>query len=388
MTSQERHEARYQRRVAKRKAKRIEFHNTLPSYDEIFTFKNLMEAFYKCREGVRWKASIQGFETSLIKNIAKLHEALQNRTYKSRGFTCFRICERGKMRDIKSVHISERVVQRCFCDNYLVPLLTHYLIYDNGASIKDKGTDFAIDRVKLHLQRFYHQNKTNEGYALLFDFTNYFGNIDHSKLYPIIDPFILDDDCKKLYHHFIDNFGDIGLGLGSQVSQISAVMFPSKLDYELKQAGFKYYERYMDDGVIVCRDKVELNLAKSILTRVAADLNITLKPTKLRICKISRSFPFLKKRIHLTKKGKVIVRLSKKTITKAYRKLRKTSKILSYSKAIQIQKTKVGAIKRYNSHQCIKRLNNLFNELYIKPWLKGGFNYEYGNYSGNKSSIR
>lgn len=134
------------------------------------------------------------------------------------------------MRHIKSVNIRERVVQRCFCDNYLIPLLTKNLIYDNGASLKDKGITFSLNRLIYHLKKYYKKHQNNEGWIVLYDFSNYFGNINHNKLYAIVDPLMLDNKCLKLYHHLIDVFGEVGLGLGSQVSQISAIIFPNQID--------------------------------------------------------------------------------------------------------------------------------------------------------------
>jgi hypothetical protein len=76
--------------------------------------------------------------------------------------------------------LSERIVQKCLCDNVLTPILTHPLIYDNGASVKGKGVHFAIRRLIVHLSKFYRQNGfSNAGYALLIDFTKFFDNIRH-----------------------------------------------------------------------------------------------------------------------------------------------------------------------------------------------------------------
>ena len=46
--------------------------------------------------------------------------------------------DRHELRHIRSVHINERVVQRCLCDYSLVPVLSRSFVYDNGASIKIK----------------------------------------------------------------------------------------------------------------------------------------------------------------------------------------------------------------------------------------------------------
>ena len=60
-------------------------------------------------------------------------------------------------------------------------MFSRSFIYDNGACIKGKGIKFAIDRLKCHLQRHYRKYGT-DGYALVFDFSKYFDNIEHKPL--------------------------------------------------------------------------------------------------------------------------------------------------------------------------------------------------------------
>ena len=325
MSNKERKEARYQRRKQKREEHKEQFLAEMPSYDEIFTFEHLWESFWLCRKEVGWKPSIQIYQQNLSTELVKLlHDLYSEEGFQSRGFIEFNICERGKMRHIKSVDIRERVVQRCFCDYYLVPLLTRNLIYDNGASLKDKGITFSLNRLKEHLEQYYEKYGTNEGYILLFDFSNFFGSIDHKELYKSVDALIQDEKCKKLYHHLVDAFGDVGLGLGSQVSQISAVAFPNKIDQIL--ANYPNTEsnaRYMDDGYVILHTKEAAIECMNILLEEAAKLKITLNPKKIKICKLSRSFIYLKKRFFLNENGQAVLRLNRNNIYKHRRRVKK-----------------------------------------------------------------
>ena len=143
MTSEERREARYQRRKAKREEQKKK--RSLMTYEEVFSFDNLYNAFNNCKQGVMWKTSVQGYAAGHLAKAYRTHRQLMDGTYKSKGFVDFDIMERGKPRHIRSVHISERVVQRCLCDHYLVPVLSSTFIYDNGASLKGKGIHFSLD---------------------------------------------------------------------------------------------------------------------------------------------------------------------------------------------------------------------------------------------------
>lgn len=373
MNSHERKELRYQRRQQKRTQKRQKFLQSLPSYEEVFTFQNLYNAFWACRKEVSWKPSIQIYQHNITTEITKMLNQLHSEQgFRSDGFIEFNICERGKMRHIRSVNIKERVVQRCFCDNYLVPLLTHNLIYDNGASLRHKGVTFSLNRMKKHLQKYYKKHKTNQGYILLFDFSNYFGSISHEILYQQFDPLMLDEKCRKLFHHLVDVFGDVGLGLGSQVSQVSAVAFLNKMDHFFEnQSCVDGYARYMDDGYVIVQNLQAAQECKEKLFEFAKQLGVSLNEHKIKIIKLTKTFTFLKKRFLLTPIGKVVVRLNYKNVFKHRKRIKKlyclTEKGVLTITDLQLSHLswKGQVIKRYNSRKAVydidKQIRRLLN---------------------------
>ena len=137
----------------------------------MFSYEHLYRAGRECCKGVGWKCSTQRYLGNFTANIARTHRELMDGTWKTKGFFAFDLMERGKLRHIRSVHIAERVVQRCLCDNALVPLFSAAFVYDNAASLKGKGIDFAMDRLTCHLQRYYRKHGT-DGWALVFDFSD------------------------------------------------------------------------------------------------------------------------------------------------------------------------------------------------------------------------
>lgn len=379
MTSKERHEIRYVRRKERRDKKKEAFYKKLPQYEEVFSFGNLYEAFSECKKGVRWKNSIQSYEMKLPVNISELHEKLMNQTWKTNGFTEFQICERGKMRKIQSVHISERVLQRCLCDNYLVPLLSRNLIYDNGASIKGKGTDFAIQRLKKHLSD-HHKKYGNHGYVILYDFSNYFGSINHDVLYNITDKLISDEKIKSLYHQLIDVFGESGLGLGSQVNQISAVCFANRIDHVFKdELSIHGYGRYMDDGYIMCNSLSEVKYCKKRLYELCDELGITINSKKIKVCSVKNGFGFLKKRFRLKESGALVVKLGRKAIFAAKRRIKKMRSLydcgkLTFNEAQQSYVCwRMSVIKKYSCYKSVIRMDRYFNRMFIEPFAKNGY---------------
>jgi hypothetical protein len=370
MTSEERHQCRYERRKNKREKKKQQFLEDLPSFEQVFTFQNLYNSYILCKQGVTWKASMQGYEANLLVNLANLQERLLNHTYRSKGFHKFTIRERGKLRNIRSVNIDERIVQRCLCDYFLIPLLRRNLIYDNGATLKGKGTDFTLHRLRDHLYDYVKENGT-EGYILIYDFTDYFNSINHTKLYEMLDPMILDDDLRELVHHFIDNFGDKGLGLGSQISQICAVAYPNPLDHYFKdELGVKGYGRYMDDEYIICKTKEDVKKCIDMLYKICAELDIKISERKLHISKITKPFIFLKKKIFVAPDGKVVMSLVRKTITHERRKLKKyynkhINSDMPYKDVECAYLSWRGSARRFANHRAIKNMDELFNNLFI-----------------------
>ena len=297
MTSEERRKGRRDRREAERKKKHEDYIRKYNDFNLVLDLDNLKAAYRKSRRGVAWKESVQRYDLFLMSNLAETKQKLARGESISKGFVEFDIHERGKMRHIRSVHISERVVQKCLCDNVLTPLMTRSLIYDNGASIKNKGIHFAMNRLRCHLSRFYRENGNNNGYALVIDFSKYFDNILHEKLFEMQKKNITDERIFELYKSFVTVFGDgISLGLGSQVSQISAISYPNKLDHYCKEVlRVRYYGRYMDDTYLIHKDKKHLEYCLTEIKRICDELGIKLNTKKDLYCTTGRRFLVFKR---------------------------------------------------------------------------------------------
>lgn len=257
--------------------------------DTVFSIENLYEASIKCSKNVGWKSSVISYNTRKTKNILKTKTDIDNESYKlSNSFNEFDVNERGKIRHIKAPKYSERVVQKCLCDNCLVPILTNTLIMNNGACLKGKGVAFSRNRFKRDLERLLLNNKNKEKWILFIDFKKYFDNIDHNILKAELKKYIVDEYIFKLTCDHIDSFGEKGLGLGSQVSQILSVFYCNKLDhYITNYLHIKYYGRYMDDSYIMCNSKEDILRYKDDIEKFCFDkLKIRFSKNKVKIKKI------------------------------------------------------------------------------------------------------
>lgn len=326
MNSKERHEARYHRRVAARQAKREAYSKSFGNYEDVFSYKNLYEAGKNCCKGVMWKNSTQSYAARMVTNTASTHDTLMKREFKSRGFHDFDLIERGKLRHIRSVHISERVVQRCLCDNILVPTFSHSFVYDNAASLKGKGVDFAMDRLNTHLHKFYRKHgadAVSEAYVLTGDFSDFFNSAPHGIIYKETERRIHDPDVRRLACQFMEDFGNIGFGLGSQVSQIDALMVASPLDHFIKEKlRIKYYGRYMDDFYLIHEDKEYLRYCMEQIKIHCEKYGFVLNKKKTRIAPLRNGVKFLKTKFFLTETGRVVRKMNPKSPIKMRRKLR------------------------------------------------------------------
>lgn len=341
-----------------------------PTYEEVFTLEHLYESVEKCRKGVRWKGTVQSYVNHEASKVYQTSVDLKARKAKTGRFFHFTIMERGKVRHIKSVRIDERVVQRCFCDHCLVPLLTRKFIYDNSACIKGKGMHFAIRRLKRYLHRYWMKHG-NEGYILQFDFHHYFETIPHEKLIEMVAKVLKDKDLCNLYRQLVEDFGgDTGLGLGSQISQISALYYPHRIDERFAYDKEVFaYARYMDDGYLIAEKKETLVKCLEVLKTMCAELGIALNEKKTQIRKLGHTFEFLKARVTLHRNGRIVVKPNRKNVTRNRRKLRKLKALheiglVDAESAEMVFKTTLGNFQNFDAFHARRRYNNLYQELF------------------------
>lgn len=350
-----------------------------PTIKEVTSFDKILKAGEACCKGTRWKASTQMFEMNILRWAASLSHELQEGTYKSRGFNTFEISERGKRRKIQSVHISERAVQKSLCNNALKPVLIPKMIYDNSATLKGKGTDFAINRLKGHLNRHYRKHGL-EGGILTLDFKGYFPSIPHDKLIKLLTQELRDEGIINLSAYFVNCFeGEKGLGLGSEISQIAAVFYPTySLDRYIKeQLHIEGYGRYNDDSYLIHEDIEHLKYCLQEIEKHCEELGITLNTKRVKLIKFKdrQVFTFLKKRFLLTASGRVIVRLAKKNITNQRRRLKKYKRLLDVGERkeesiIQSYDCWRSYAEKYDSEITIRNMDITFKELFGKEAYK------------------
>lgn len=379
MNSKERHEARYQRRRARRERKAQEAGGK--SYDEVMSFGNLCRAGKQCCNGSRWKTSTINFEANLLPETEKTLAELKSGKRKFKGFQSFATIEHGKRRDIDALPIAERAAQKCLCKNLLVGAYSRSFVYDNGASLERKGMDFQLKRLKKHLQDHYRKNGT-EGGIYQFDFKGYFGSLPHDTIKSRARAKIMDDRLYELFCSYVDDFQKMktadraaerkrGVGLGSEISQIIALDFASPIDHYIKDVrSIHGYGRYMDDGYVISPSLEELADIKRCLYALAEELGIAMSDKKNIITPFQHhSFTFLKMRVRLEESGKVTMKLSRKSIKSMRRKLDvfrhwiDTDKLAPEDVIQSYQSWRAHAL-RCNSYRTLRNMDAKFVQLF------------------------
>lgn len=314
------------RRKQRRNIRRKLFVGNCDNYDQVTDIDHLYTAMRKCAKGVRWKCSVQAYLYDGLLNIHDLQRLLQNEEDIRKGFVSFSIYERGKLRQIYSVHISERIPQRAFCDYVITPIVERSIISDNCASIKGKGELYAENALTNDLRQFYHQFGNNHGYILFFDLHNYFGSLDRSALKVQFSQLVMDERLRSLFNRFVDAFDSInefkerGMGLGSQISQICGILALNPIDHFIKEvlpngAG-RWMCRYQDDSYIIGNDYDDLVMIRSIIFALYESHGYQMNEKKCVIVPIWKSFVWLKKRYQLTATGRVVRKVSATSVSR------------------------------------------------------------------------
>lgn len=381
------------------------------TYEEILCdANNLYKAYKASVKGSKWKESTQKFMINFLRYIFRIQEDLLNRTLKNGPTDEFELHERGRVRPITSLQTSDRIIRHVLCDEILLPEVKKKIIYDNGASIKNRGISFSRKRFEVHLRKYY-MEYGSKGFILFGDFTKFYDNIIHEiakrellKLFDddefidwlltlIFDGFKIDvsymtdeeystclgDTFNKLEYRLIpkekltgEKYMEKSVNIGDQLSQVIGVYYPHRIDSYVKYVrSQKYYARYMDDWYIMSPSKTELLDILENIQVIAKNLGIHINEKKTRIVKINSTYKYLQIKYTLTDSGKIIKRINPKQITVMRRKLKKLAiKVengeVIYENVENMFRGWMGSFYKVMSKDQRKNLIKLYEELYGK----------------------
>ena len=278
-------------------------------YEKLYSKENLISAFKKARKGKKSKNYVINFESNLDKNINILQKQLKDKKYYPSRLSKFVIRD-PKTRTIHSSIFRDRIVHHAII-NIIQPIFEKRFIHDSFASRKNKGTHIAVKRFEYFARKVSsngrkinspYTNNSIRGYVLKADIKHYFDTIDHNILISILRKKIKDKELIKLIIIVLYNFESQvkgkGLPLGNYTSQFFANVYLNNLDYFVKhKLKAKYYIRYVDDFIILDKDKKVLLDLKDKIEKYLKNLRLELHPDKSEIHALRNGITFLGYRI-------------------------------------------------------------------------------------------
>lgn len=346
-------------------------------YDKIYSFENLLSAFYLARRGNRYKSMAMDFDFNLEINLSKISWELFNGKYRPLPYKYF-IVRDPKTRNIAAPHFRDRVVQHSLV-SAIEPIFDKKFIYDSYACRKGKGTHFGLKRLKKFLQAartcF---GKDADIYVLQCDIRKYFQSVSWDILLEIMGKTIACSQTMDLIQKIVTNHSAFcgkavrlepdeasvsvtqrrGLPIGNLTSQLFANIYLNELDHFVKETlRERWYGRYMDDFFIISGDKEELKKVKEkIGVFLKESLGLDLHPQKVSIKNVKEGVAFVGYRIfydHILIRGSTLLRMQRKL--KIRRRQCQSGKI-SQKKLNQTISSFKGHLKHANAWRLSKKM--------------------------------
>ncbi len=144
----------------------------------------------------------------------------------------------------------DQIIQHALVD-VTYPYIRKKFIDQTCCSIIGRGTLYASKLVREFIRR-------GARYFVKFDIRKYFPNVDHDILKRQLGRIFKDAKIIELYEEIIDST-EHGIPIGNYTSQSLANLYLTPLDrYVKEQLHIEFYVRYMDDFIIMGRNRRKL----------------------------------------------------------------------------------------------------------------------------------
>ena len=215
----------------------------------------------------------------------RLEIMVKNETYKFSDLYQFKVYEpKERVIDVPNF-FPDRILERAVTD-LIKPLIIESLIDNTFGSILGRGLHQCVTQIAEVAK----SNKEIK-YFVKVDAHHYYESIDHVRLKNIIRTLVADTGIVKMLDAIID-VHTRGLAIGVYPSQYLANFYLSIVDWAITEGyGYNYYYRYMDDIVILVKDKQEANKVMGILKELFTISKLTIK-NNARIAPITYGIDF------------------------------------------------------------------------------------------------
>ena len=378
------------------------FGDSFPPQAGQIALEDIFAAYYECRRNKRQTANAIAFELNFEQELIRLWQEINSGTYKIGRSIAF-IVKEPVQREVFAANFRDRVVHHLVIAK-INPLFEQSFIPSSYSCRAGKGTLYGVRDVSRMIKEC-SAGYSEDCYILKLDIRSFFMSIDKNILYRMLkifieekysapDKYLLQKLLKKIiFYNPEDNCfikGSLadwnglpchkslfwsdrarGLPIGNLTSQIFANFYLDKLDkYVTKELGFQYYGRYVDDFVLIHRDKsVLLDARRKIEIFLQNSLHLTLHPQKVYLQHYSKGVRFI---------GAVIkpyrIYIGNRTKRNLYQKIYAELPPMSESVSAVLGKIEkfsscvnsyLGFMRHYNTFRLRSHILSLLNESFL-----------------------
>ena len=244
-------------------------------YEQITDLENIKLAIHNASRRKRSRPSVQKVLEDPDRAALNIQKILMSGTYEPSPYFVQEIIDNSssKRRKIfKPMFYPDQIIHWAVMQ-VIQPILSRGMYYYSCGSIPGKGGALGSRALKKWISK----DPRNTKYCI---------QIDVSKFYPSIDQGILKqmlrrkikDECRLSILDAIIESTDAGLPIGNFTSQWLANFYLDGLDHYIKeQLGVKYYIRYMDDGILLGRNKKQLHRIRIQIVNYLKSIGLNMK---------------------------------------------------------------------------------------------------------------
>lgn len=289
---------------------------------------DLFQAYFDARRNKRNTINALAFELRFEEEIFKLYDEIIAGQYSPSRSICF-IVNRPVKREIFAADFRDRVVHHLIY-NYLSPLAEGTFINDSYSCRLGKGTHYGIKRVDKFI-RSCSQNYQADCHILKLDIQGYFMSINRDLLFEKVRNLLISKTHRidfnpelllGLIRQTIRNDStegcvvkgsrsdweglppdkslftaeaNCGLPIGNLTSQLFANIYLNEFDhYVKKELGIRYYGRYVDDFILIHRNRHYLkSLIPVIRQYLSETIRVRLHPRKIYLQHFAKGVKYL-----------------------------------------------------------------------------------------------
>lgn len=259
--------------------------------EQIVDKDNMNEAFDRVMRGTKRKRSRAG--RRIIKNrkliIEQMTDKIECDMYSIKGYQEFEVVEHGKLRQIQSVPLEDRIALHAIM-SVVGGHIQKRLIRDTYAAIPRRGMHDGLKRINRALE----EDPEGTKYCYKIDIKKFYQSIKQDYLIWILHRMFKDKRLLNTLERII-RVMDNGLSIGMRPSQdFGNLLLGDYLDHYIKDCyGVKYYYRYCDDIVILAGSKDELKPIAEKVHEHIESIELTIKENEQVFPVESRGIDFL-----------------------------------------------------------------------------------------------